>query len=1002
MAVHTGPFPAPVPRGKTRPAYARYSVILAAVVFLIATSSGWAISPRKLAPNPSWHRDPATLTAIGERLNEAVSGTTPVAKPSGSVVSPVDGGNLAPVFLDRSAIKSLSRNAAKPVPGASPFETALAFVGDNRDLFHIENPQRALRVIAEVSAPDGRRHLRLEQLISDLPVWGSSLVFHFDADGVLYAVNGRYGPEPEKINTSGVAVNGKEAVAIASETVASKSSFVDPGAISAFDPSYTGPSTKQVMLAGSDGSVRTVWLVEIRPNLREMWRVFIDVRDGRVIEAYNILPSQTSVSATAVDALGNLRSIQVTLNNGTYYMQDSEANIVTYDAHGKVIRTNSDATIISSPDNTWKDTIAVSAQANARVVYNYYLIHHGRDGIDGKRMLTPLIVHYTEDDTSYDNAFWGGAYMAFGDAQPFARALDVVAHEMTHGVVQFTAGLDYKFQPGAINEAIADVMACMVDQNWTIGEDLPGGPIRDLSNPEKYGWPSTMSGYVNYPLSQDNGGVHENMGIPSHAFELVATSITREKTAQIVYLLLNNLYITPQAQFVDLRLAAVQASTDLYGADSQETAAVKTSFDAVGILNGPPSAPPTDSPSPVGGDWIAFVDNGRIGLIKPSGEGSNTVLHPSTTGVYTGTADPMSVSKDGTLLMFVDDFNNLRSLNLDTFAERLLDNWGIWSSIALSPDGNRLAATTIYADSTIYVFDLVNPQNSKAITLYTPSTEGVKSPTAIFADALDWDKTSTQIIYDVFHSLPVQGGTPIEFWDVDLLDVGAEIITRVKTPTDNGYQVGNPSFGETNDRYMVCDLFSDQISYNAVTVFDLYTLHQVEVNRGGYNQLSTGPFPDVGIPRYSPDDRSIVFQRYNLVSQTGTIYTTPLAEDKMTPSGSATVFRTGEIPVWYVRGASSGTNEDEDTSPFAFRLLQNRPNPFNPATLIPFTLLRPGHITLNVYDILGRTVATLVDEDCSAGEYTVRFDSAGCASGVYIYRLRVGSEEETRKMTLVQ
>jgi hypothetical protein len=158
----------------------------------------------------------------------------------------------------------------------------------------------------------------------------------------------------------------------------------------------------------------------------------------------------------------------------------------------------------------------------------------------------------------------------------------------------------------------------------------------------------------------------------------------------------------------------------------------------------------------------------------------------------------------------------------------------------------------------------------------------------------------------------------------------------------------------------------------------------------------------VGIPRYSPDDRSIAFQRYDPVSETGTIYMTPLAEDQMTPSGSATVFRTGEIPVWYVRGASSGTNEDEDTSPVAFRLLQNRPNPFNPATLIPFTLLRPGHVALNVYDILGRTVATLVDEDRPAGDYTVRFEGAGCASGVYIYRLRVGSAEKTRKMTLVR
>jgi hypothetical protein len=591
--------------------------------------------------------------------------------------------------------------------------------------------------------------------------------------------------------------------------------------------------------------------------------------------------------------------------------------------------------------------------------------------------------------------------MAFGDGLPFARALDVVAHELTHGVVQFTAGLDYKFQPGAINEGLADVMACMVDPDWLIGEDLPGGPIRDLEHPEKYGIPSTMSGYRTMSLSQDNGGVHENMGIPSHALELLATAIGREKAARIVYRLLDALYLTPQAQFVDLRLAAVQSSTDLFGADSQETAAVKTAFDTVGILNGQPSTPPADLPVQAGGEWIAFVDSSRVAMMQ-AGSGTASVLHPSRSGVYTGTARPMSVSKDGSLLIFVDSINNIRAINLNTNAERLVDNAGVWSSVALSPDGKHLAATTIYADSTIYVFDMVNPSQSKAITLYTPSTEGMKSPTAIFADALDWDSTSSQILYDVFHSLPVQGGTPIEFWDVDLLDLNTEIITRIKTPTDNGSQVGNPAFGETNDRYMVCDLFSDQTSYNAVTVFDLYTLRQVEVNRGQYIQTQTGPFPDVGIPRYSPDDRTLIFQRFNQAKNTYSIFTVSLSDDKMTPKGTASSLRSGEIPIWFVRGGASGTNEDTDTLPIAFRLLQNTPNPFNPVTLIPFTLIRSAHVTLTVYDILGRTVATLVDEERPAGDYTARFDGAGCASGVYIYHLREGNAGKTRKMTLLR
>lgn len=744
--------PATVLRVKTP--FSQLPALVSAVVLALSVSTGWAVSPRKPAPNHPGLRDPSVLALIGEQLRGAALGAAPAAKPA---ASSSDDGGLAPVFLDRASVEARTPRTGRTIPGISPFATALAFVRGNRDLFRIENPERELRVADDVSAPDGRRHLRFEQRFGDLPVRGSCLAFHFDADGVLYAVNGRYAPGLSVPADRVLTLTEREAVALACETLSKRTSFIDIGAVAALDPSYTGPSAELMILADRGGAP-VAWRVDIRPNLRERWHVFIDACDGSIIEAYNTLPSQNPVTATARDALGNTRTIRVTFNAGKYYLEDSEANISTYDAHGKVIRTNSDVTVVTSPNNTWKDSIAVSAHANARDVYDYYLARYNRDGVDGKRMLTPLIVHYTEDGTPYDNAFWAGGYMAFGDARPFARALDVVAHELTHGVIQFTAGLDYKFQPGAINEGLADVMACMVDPDWLLGEDIPGGPFRDLEHPENYGIPGNMSGYKTMPLSQDNGGVHENMGIPSRAFQLLASAIGRDGAARIVYLLLDALYLTPEAQFVDLRLAAVQASTDLFGASSQETAAVKSSFDAVGIMEGAPTAPPVDQPAPQGGSWVAFVDGGAITLMNASDAGSSDVIHPSRTNVYTGTARPISVSKDGGLLFFVDAVNNIRIINLDTNTERLVDNAGEWSSVALSPDGKLLAATTVYADTTIYVFNLDKPELSKAITLYTPSTEGMKSPTAIFADALDWDSSSSQILYDVFHSLPVQGG----------------------------------------------------------------------------------------------------------------------------------------------------------------------------------------------------------------------------------------------------
>lgn len=84
-----------------------------------------------------------------------------------------------------------------------------------------------------------------------------------------------------------------------------------------------------------------------------------------------------------------------------------------------------------------------------RAVYDFYSESFGRKGIDDNNMETPVVIHFTEDGNPFDNAFWAGEYMAFGDATPYASALDVVAHETTHGVVSKTVGLEYKFQSGA-------------------------------------------------------------------------------------------------------------------------------------------------------------------------------------------------------------------------------------------------------------------------------------------------------------------------------------------------------------------------------------------------------------------------------------------------------------------------------------------------------------------------------------------------------------------------
>jgi bacillolysin len=260
---------------------------------------------------------------------------------------------------------------------------------------------------------------------------------------------------------------------------------------------------------------------------------------------------------------------------------------------------------VISTNNQWTTGTAVkaiSAHYNAGLAYEYYLTHHGRQSIDGAGGTIISIVNVPDDDGGgLDNAFWNGKIMYYGNGdvalKPTSGGIDVAGHEMTHGVVQSTANLESQGEAGAINESMADVFGSMIDPDgdWLMGEDVvrsafyPTGALRSLSDPHNGGpgTPGYQPKHVNeqYMGKSDNGGVHINSGIPNHAFYKYATAITRTKAAAVYYKALND-YLTKSSQFIDLRLAIIQAATDLYGAGSTEVVQAGIAFDEVGISNG--------------------------------------------------------------------------------------------------------------------------------------------------------------------------------------------------------------------------------------------------------------------------------------------------------------------------------------------------------------------------------------------------------------------------------
>jgi Zn-dependent metalloprotease len=254
------------------------------------------------------------------------------------------------------------------------------------------------------------------------------------------------------------------------------------------------------------------------------------------------------------------------------------------------------------------DAAADGAYDGAGQVYDFYFDNFGRDSIDGQGMKLVATVHHRQN---YNNAFWDGSQMAYGDGdgQIFSTFIEtsVIAHEISHGVVQFSGGLEYEGQPGALNESFADVFGAMIRQyvektsaceaDWLIGKGILGPEIQGVAlrsmkmpgtaysdallgqDPQPY----HMDLYVN--TTEDNGGVHINSGIPNHAFYLCSTLMggnSWEAPGQIWYRTMQQLN-NPFASFADWAIGTVQAAHAIYGVGSREANVVRRAWKLVGI-----------------------------------------------------------------------------------------------------------------------------------------------------------------------------------------------------------------------------------------------------------------------------------------------------------------------------------------------------------------------------------------------------------------------------------
>ena len=949
--------------------------------------------------------------------------------------------NGTPTFVDLSPRRA-SAKAAAPA-GAAALDQAYEFIETHRNLFRLREPRAELNLRAIESGP-GTRHVRMQQVYEGLPLWGHEIVLHFDAGG-LYALNGRYAPTPRLDFALEPALDRDDALAAVRDHLG-QAAFVtlDEGMRRLLR--YDGPDTG-LCLWRRDGHAtsRLAWHVEIRPNMRDRWVYFVDALSGSILERYNATMTDGPTGGRGTDLFGTARDLQVYESGGSFFMLDASRSIfadfqpdlfgaprgalITLDAGAEDFRTGTNLTYVGSATNDWTDPVSVSAHSNTARVFEYYQDVHGRDSFDDRGGTLISVVHVTDDGASMGNAFWNGTLIAYGDGNaafnPLAGSLDIAAHEITHGVIERTVNLEYRFESGALNESIADIFGVMLDRDdWRIGEEVvksrffSSGALRDLEDPHNGGqpgdffWqPAHMDEFVELDITEDNGGVHVNSGIPNRACFLIAEAIGREQTEQIYYRIMEARYLNTRANFVDMRLAAVRAAAELYGDD--EVDAVRAAFDAVGILGDGTVAAPRDTLPVYGEQWIAVVNatpnDNSLYLVRPDIDSDDDIIQLTPTQVFTITGNPVSASDDGSLVVFVDSQNFVRAINSNGIDERVISRAGEWRSVALSPDGRRLATTSVFADTSIFIIDLFEPENSKSIVLYNPTTQpDVTTNIVQFADAMDWDLTGTFLVYDALNSISGEGEVPIEYWDVNVLDVDNEIIFPLFPAQPPGISIGNPSFSQTSDRYIAFDLIDFENETDAIWISDLFTGESAMVEDNGSSLF--------GFPRFSPDDRALVIQREE--DGLKTLRQIPLDDSRIKNAAPSQPYVTeGQLPTWFAVGTRElPTNVEQtaepDPAPAATRLDQNYPNPFNSATIIPYHLAEPASVTLKTYDLAGQLVSTHHLPELPAGPHQIQWTphtAAGhpLASGIYIYRLTTtdgagSSHSLSRKLTLIR
>jgi Zn-dependent metalloprotease len=503
---------------------------------------------------------------------------------------------------------------------------------------------------------DGTRHVRYNRTYDGLRVVGGDLVVHESRTGQIKGVD--------------KAFSGKVAVASTTPTV-SAATAKSRGAALAKATHETSDAELVVFAAG--GAPRLAYDVVTEGIKADQTpthlHTFVDARTGATLASWDDIETATG---TGNSIYSGTVSLSTNGSSGSYSLTDiAHGNGTTTDLNGA---TSGNGTLFTDSDNVWgngstssRQSAAVDAHYGAATTFDYYKNVQGRNGIFNNGTGVRSRVHY---GNSYVNAFWDGTQMTYGDGSNNADPLveiDVAGHEMSHGVTENTAGLNYTGDAGGLNEATSDIFGTAVEWyannssdvgDYLIGEKIDingnGTPLRYMDKPSKDGgsvdcWststgsldPHYSSGVGNhwFYLASEGSGSKVINGVSYNSPTCNGKSVTgvgRAAAEKIWYRALST-YMVSTETYPMARNSTLKAAIDLYGASSTQCSSIAAVWDALSVPAGSVSCTGTPPPPPPGGTNVLLnpgFESGFVNWTGTNGPVTNNTGRPAHSGSW--------------------------------------------------------------------------------------------------------------------------------------------------------------------------------------------------------------------------------------------------------------------------------------------------------------------------------------------------------------------------------